>query len=120
MIREAGGTVDGYTMEAIGFPMIREGQDVVLMLAKWDDGADYRIHAYNQGKFLVRNRGGIEVLVSDPETQGSTRLERAPRAPRVESMDDGVPGLTMEEFSSMVDAARAGDSPVLDRQRIAK
>jgi hypothetical protein len=120
VIREAGGIVDGYAMEAIGFPMIREGQEVVLMLAKWDHGTDYRIHAYNQGKFLVRNRGGIEVLVSDPETQGSARLERDPRVPRVESVDDGAPALTIDEFASMVDSARAGESPVLDRQRIEK
>src|SRR5690349_16859692 len=44
MIREVGGTVDGYTQEAIGFPMLRSGEDVVLMLSQWEDGADYRIH----------------------------------------------------------------------------
>jgi hypothetical protein len=120
VIREAGGIVDGYAMEAIGFPTIREGQEVVLLLAKWENGNDYRIHAYNQGKFVVRNRGGIEVLVSDPVTQGSERLERGPRAPQVESVDDGAPGLTIDEFAGMVDAARAGESPVLDRQRIEK
>src|SRR5688572_17288608 len=32
MIREVGGTVDGYTQEAIGFPAIRSGENVVLML----------------------------------------------------------------------------------------
>src|SRR5688500_2393849 len=32
MIREVGGTVDGYTQEAIGFPMIRSGENVVLLL----------------------------------------------------------------------------------------
>ncbi|HKR66565.1 MAG TPA: hypothetical protein VJZ00_22755 [Thermoanaerobaculia bacterium] len=120
VVREAGGTVDGYTMEAIGFPMLRDGQDVVLMLAKWDDGADYRIHAFNQGKFLVRNRGGVEVLVSDTETQGSARLDRgAHGSPRVESIDDGAPGLRLDEFASMVDAARGGETgPVRDTKSI--
>src|SRR5687767_1416060 len=42
VIREAGGTVDGYTMEAIGFPAIRSGEDVVLLLAQWEGSADYR------------------------------------------------------------------------------
>ena len=54
VIREVGGTVDGYTQEAIGFPMIRKGEDVVLMLSQWEDSADLRIHAFNQGKYLVR------------------------------------------------------------------
>lgn len=120
VVREAGGTVDGYTMEAVGFPTLREGQDVVLMLSKWEGGADYRIHAYNQGKFLVRQRAGGEVLVADTETQGSSRLDRGPgRGPRIESADDGAPGLGIEEFAAMVEGARAGiQGPVTDRQGI--
>src|SRR6185295_2072896 len=73
VVREVGGTVDGYTMEAIGFPAIRAGEDVVLMLSQWDDSADLRIHDYNQGKYLVRNRFGKEVVVSDPVKQGESR-----------------------------------------------
>src|ERR1044072_9143258 len=46
MVREAGGTVGGYTQQAIGFPELREGEQVVLMLTKWDDNDDWRIHAY--------------------------------------------------------------------------
>jgi hypothetical protein len=121
VVREVGGTVDGYAMEAIGFPMLREGQDVVLMLAKWEDGADYRIHAYNQGKYLVRQRAGREVLVADAETQGSARLDRGPGhgGRQVESADDGAPGLGIEEFAAMVDGARAGDrGPIIDRNGI--
>src|SRR5687767_14911377 len=56
MIREAGGTVDGYTMEAIGFPAIGSGEDVELMLSHWEDRADLRIHAFNLGKYLVTRR----------------------------------------------------------------
>jgi hypothetical protein len=120
VVREAGGTVDGYTQEAIGFPMLREGQDVVLLLAKWDGSADYRIHAYNQGKFLVRQRGGSEVLVGDSETQGSARLERGTRG-GIEtnaSVDDGAPGLGIEEFAAMVDSARFGGGPTHDRNHV--
>ena len=33
VVREVGGTVDGYTQEAIGFPMIRRGENVVSCCA---------------------------------------------------------------------------------------
>ncbi|HEV7241095.1 MAG TPA: hypothetical protein VGQ36_17815 [Thermoanaerobaculia bacterium] len=108
VIREAGGTVDGYTMEAIGFPELRSGEDVVLLLARWQDSADYRIHAFNQGKFLVRNRGGVEVLISDPVKQGDTRLSGRDGRVSANAADDEGPSFTVDEFVQMVDAARAG------------
>jgi len=107
VVREVGGVVEGYAMEAIGFPMVRQGEDVVLFLSRWDNGAEYRIHAFNQGKYLVRNRGGVEVLVSDPVTQGSDRLDRDRFDVRANGVDD-APGLTIDEFAAMVDDARAG------------
>jgi hypothetical protein len=118
MIREVGGVVEGYAMEAIGFPAIRRGEEVVLFLAQWEDGADYRIHAFNQGKFLVRDRRGVEVLVSDPKTQGSERLQRDRFEARAESVDDGAPALTIDEFAAMVEDARAGGSVEIDHRRL--
>lgn len=107
VVREAGGTVDGYTQEAIGFPVIRESERVVFFLSPIEDGSAYRIHAYNQGKFLVKNRGGVEVLVEDPFKQGDARLERPDRfTPKAESLEAG---LTIDEFSTMVDSAQAGE-----------
>lgn len=106
MIREVGGTVDGYTLEAIGFPVIRSGERVVLLLSVWEDGADYRIHGYNQGKYLVRNRGGIDVLVADPVQQGHERLGTPDREVRVDAFQG--PELTIAEFAEMVEASRAG------------
>ena len=106
VVREVGGTVDGYTQEAIGFPMIRQGENVVLMLSKWENSTDFRIHAFNQGKFLVRNRGGVETLIEDPVKQGEERLDRE-RGPRTNALDE-APGLSIHEFSQMVDDARAG------------
>ena len=114
LVREVGGTVDGYTQEAIGFPAIREGEDVVLMLAKWDDGADFRIHAFNQGKYLVRNRGGVETLVADPVRQGEGRVSG--RGVRANAADD-APGLGIDEFAQMVQDARAGGRNVERRER---
>ena len=107
VVREVGGTVDGYTQEAIGFPMIRQNEQVVLFLSQWEDSGDYRIHAFNQGKFLVRNRDGVEILVEDPVKQGDARMTRDGRfaiEPNSET------GLRMDEFAAMVDDARAGVS----------
>lgn len=106
VVREVGGTVDGYTQEAIGFPAIRAGEDVVLFLANWENSTDYRIHAFNQGKFLVRNRGGVEVLIEDPVKQGESRLARE-RGIRAQAIEEGE-GLLIEEFAQMVNDARAG------------
>jgi hypothetical protein len=115
MVREVGGTVDGYTQEAIGFPAIRRGEQVVLFLSQWEDGSDYRIHAYNQGKYLVRQRGGIDVLVEDPVKQGEERLSREGRFDLSTHAADDTPALRLDEFATMVDDARAGH-PVGPRQ----
>ena len=107
MLREVGGTVDGYTQEAIGFPAIRSGEDVVLMLSQWEDGADFRIHAFNQGKFLVKNRAGRSILVPDAVHQGEARLSHDREVGGVRA-DADAPGLFIEEFAQMVNDARAG------------
>jgi hypothetical protein len=115
VVREAGGTVGDYTQEAIGFPMLRRGEEVVLMLSRWDDGTDFRIHAFNQGKYLVRDRGGVEVLVEDPVKQGDGRLSSPDHGFKNNAIDG--PALTIDEFASMVEAARAGiDRPERARQ----
>jgi hypothetical protein len=105
VIREAGGTVGNYTQQALGFPTLREGQDVVLMLAKWEDSADWRIHAYTQGKYLVRMVNGKELLVLDPITQGHERAISGGRDARTNAIDDES-GMTVDEFAAMVNAAR--------------
>lgn len=116
MIREVGGTVDGYTQEAIGFPAIRAGENVVLMLSRWEDGADFRIHAFNQGKYIVSRRGGREVVTADPVKQGEARMSREGGI-RSNAVDE-LPSLFIEEFAQMVDDARAGRSVDVDgRQR---
>ena len=116
VVREVGGTVEGYTQEAIGFPMIRNGEDVVLFLSRWDDGADFRIHAFNQGKYLVRQRGGKEVVVSDPVTQGAERLDAGHGFDvRSNAISAITPALGIDELSDMIDNARAGRTEA-DRQ----
>jgi hypothetical protein len=109
IVREVGGTVDGYTQEAIGFPAIRRGEQVVLLLSQWDDGSEYRMHAFNQSKYLVRERQGIEVLVSDPVKQGEGHAKAADQRMAVEAFSpaDGA-AMTVDEFAEMVNAAREG------------
>lgn len=109
VVRNVGGTLDGYRQEAIGFPELRNNEQVVLMLTRNQDGADYSIHAYNKGKYLVALRRGVEVLISDPVQQGDERLHVSPRFQlETEAIGDDVPALGMDEFASMVDDARAG------------
>lgn len=106
VVREVGGTVGDYTQEAIGFPAIRRGEQVVLMLTKWENGGEYRINAFNQGKYLVRDRDGMEMLFEDPVKQGEARL-----APGRFGMRELGAGdlMTIDEFAGMVEAARAGE-----------
>jgi len=110
VVREVGGNVDGYVQEAIGFPAIRRGENVVLFLSQWEDGADYRIHAYNQGKYLVRTRGRdkVEILVADPVKQGEGRPSSIEHRLQTDAVADEN-GLTLDEFAGMVEAARAGE-----------
>jgi hypothetical protein len=96
-IREVGGTVDGYTQQAIGFPELREGEEVVLMLTRWDDSGDYRIHAYAQGKYVVEGK-----RVRLDAGQGEMR----PDASTAKSAADE--GMSLDEFRTMVDAADRG------------
>jgi hypothetical protein len=119
VVREVGGIVDGYAQEAIGFPAIRRGEQVVLFLSQWENSSDMRIHAFNQGKYLVRLRARdrSEVLVSDPVKQGEERVSAGGR------MDIGADavteenGLSIEEFAGMVDAARTGETPHAARRQ---
>jgi hypothetical protein len=113
-LREAGGTVDGYTQDAIGFPALREGERVILFLTKWDDGADdYRIAAYGQGKWLVRvARDGSEFVTPDPAEQG---VEHQPS--RIRAMQESATeGTAMDEFVSMIDAAARGARAARNQQ----
>lgn len=100
-VREIGGTVADYTQEAIDFPVLRTGEDVILFLTRWDDNGDFRIQAYNQGKFLVRHDGsGRETLVRDVRTQGSDNP-----APELLGAAEAA-GMPMDEFEMMFGAAR--------------
>lgn len=102
MLREVGGTVDGYTQQAIGFPALREGEDVVLLLTVWEDTGEYRIQGYHRGKYLVNERNGRAMLRLDRETQGSGR--EAGFAKSAPSDDE----ISIDEFRAQVGAIIRG------------
>lgn len=119
-VREVGGTVGNYTQEAIGFPMIRQGEQVVLLLTAWEDSTDYRINAFNQGKFLVqKNRFGAEILIEDPVKQGEARRSSPDQGRSRIGVDaaQDVEGLQIDEFANMVDMALAGHPVELRHDR---
>ena len=111
VVREAGGTVGDYTQEAIGFPTVREGQEVVLLLERWDDSSDWRISAYNQGKYLVRHLNGQDLLVRDPITQGHENARAGGRDVSDFGIINDDAGLPVEDFAVMVRAARTANAP---------
>lgn len=73
-LRTAGGTVDGYTVEAIGFPAFRAGDRALLFLERDDQkplgraqakrsAESYRIAGYQLGQYRIVNDGDGEIAV---------------------------------------------------------
>ena len=111
-VREIGGTVGGYTQEAIGFPVLQEGQEVVLFLTRWDDSSDWRIHEYSQGKYSLRQAGPRLIVAPDSMTQGADQESIASEERAVLGAD-----MSFDEFVSMVQAARRGETGERERPR---
>ena len=109
-LREVGGTVAGYTQQAIGFPVLRQGEDVVLLLSNWEDSGDYRIHGYARGKFLVRDSDRGMMLQLDREPQGHRGSTNA-------RVGETAADFSMDEFRQMVRSiARGGiNTPIRNR-----
>lgn len=108
-IREVGGTVGNYTQEAIGFPVLREGQQVVLFLTRWDDNGDWRIDGFNAGKYIVTGlRDGAEMVSQDPVTQGHAR---EPKEGLRQNADAVGSGMTIDELEMMIYDARLAITP---------
>jgi hypothetical protein len=62
-VRTFGGTVNGYTVEAHGFPKFRAGERVLLYLEAEKDGVS-RVTGYQQGHYrIVRDKAGVELAV---------------------------------------------------------
>lgn len=103
VVKEVGGTVGDYTQEAIGFPVLRSGEDVVLFLTTWEDSGHHRIAGYRQGKYLVaKDAAGKVGVVLDPAGQGETPAASWVSAERQD----------MGELVQMVHAAVRGNQAV--------
>jgi hypothetical protein len=81
IVRTFGGTVNGYTVEAHGFPTFTEGERLLLFLEK--DGADpgaTRVLGYQEGLYRVAiDKAGREV--AHPSVDGDARLLTADGRP---------------------------------------
>jgi hypothetical protein len=72
VLRTFGGSVGGFTVEAIGFPTFRVNERMLLFLGPEKDGAASVI-GYQQGQFrIVRNRAGEELAV--PAVDGGSSI----------------------------------------------
>ena len=95
-LRTAGGTVDGFTVEASGFPTFRSEEHALLFLAR-DDAKPlgnvytkgrpegYRVTGYELGHYHVVNdrEGAIAVPAADPALRLIGAGGRSVEAPRV-------------------------------------
>jgi hypothetical protein len=70
VVRTWGGTVNGYTVEAHGFPKFQPNERVLLYLEAERDGAS-RVTGYQQGHFrVVRDKSGVEMAVPTVDAGG--------------------------------------------------
>jgi hypothetical protein len=64
-VKTFGGTVDGYTVEAFGFPTFAKGERQVLFLAPDREPDMMRVTGYQQGQYrIVRDPAGVDRAVS--------------------------------------------------------
>lgn len=101
-LRTAGGTVDGETVEAVGFPTFEAGERALLFLQRDDDKPmgrvhiggrpeGYRVAGYQLGHYLIaRDREGkpIAVPTADPGMELVSAAGRRPEAPRVRRLGE--------------------------------
>jgi hypothetical protein len=91
-VRTFGGTVDGFTVEAHGFPVFHEGDRVLLFLENDREPEIHRVLGYQEGHYrLVRDqKTGREMAV--PTIDGEARLLSADGtpapAPRAIALDE--------------------------------
>jgi hypothetical protein len=70
VVRTWGGTVNGYTVEAHGFPKFQANERVLLYLGREKDGVS-RVTGYQQGHFrIVRDESGVEIAVPTTDDGG--------------------------------------------------
>lgn len=89
VVRTFGGTVDGFTVEAHGFPGFTRGERLLLFLEAERDGA-HRVAGYQQGQFrIARDKNGLQVAIPafDGHANLVTRDGRQAERPRAIALD---------------------------------
>jgi len=89
VVRTFGGTVEGYTVEAHGFPTFKRGERYLLYLEPEKAGA-HRVTGYQLGQYrIVRDKNGAEVAVPtfDGDARLVTRNGRQATLPRALALD---------------------------------
>ena len=82
VVRTFGGTVEGYTVEAHGFPTFRRGERLLLFLESERDGA-HRVTGYQLGQYrIVRDKNGLDVAVPTLDKETSLINREGRQAPR--------------------------------------
>lgn len=72
MLRTFGGTVDGFTVEAHGFPTFKAGDRLFLFIQNQADGTA-EVTGYRQGQYsIVKDKAGVEIAV--PTLEKGVRL----------------------------------------------
>lgn len=101
VLRTAGGSVEGFTVEAHGFPTFTKGQRLLLFVANGDPG---EVVGYRQGQYrIVRDTAGVEMAVPTVEKEVRLLSRDGRPAPRP------VP-VRLQELKSQIraEAVRAG------------
>lgn len=95
VLRTFGGTVEGYTVEAHGFPTFQKGQEMLLFVDNQADGTA-EVTGYRQGQYrIVRDKAGVQVAV--PMVEHGVRLltregrvAPQPQAVRLDALKDQI------------------------------
>ena len=96
IVKTFGGTVDGYTVEAHGFPTFAEGERLLLYLENDRAAGVHRVLGYREGQYRVeRDAKGVEMAI--PTVDEGARLLTAdgrpapqPRALALQALRDEV------------------------------
>jgi hypothetical protein len=96
VLRTFGGTVEGFTVEAHGFPKFEKGQELLLFVSNQADGTA-EVTGYRQGQYrIVRGKAGVMAV---PTVEHGVRLltRDGQAAPRPQA-------LRLDTFKSQIQA----------------